>query len=80
MKAISVVKEVLSSLTHGELQTAGGLTLLPLFGGRAVPDYVLAEQAGQTFPRLVAEIGPVRGMRRSGRLRRSGQDPRWRPA
>src|SRR5688500_17696649 len=42
---INVVQEVLRSLTHGDLKTAGGLTLLPLFGRREVPSYVLAEQA-----------------------------------
>lgn len=57
MKSIGVVKEAVSSLTHGELQTAGGLTLLPLFGGRSVPDYVLAEQALASGALRIEEIG-----------------------
>lgn len=57
MKSIGVVKEVLGSLTHGELQTAGGLTLLPLFGSRAVPDYVLAEQALGAGALRIEEMG-----------------------
>ena len=57
MEAISVLKETLRSVTHGELRTAGGLTLLPLFGGRAVPDYVLAEQALGAGALRIEEVG-----------------------
>lgn len=57
MRSIEVVKEVLRSLTHGELQTAGGLTLLPLFGGRQVPNYVLAEQALSEGSLRIEEMG-----------------------
>src|SRR5688500_15863528 len=55
--SIEVVKEVLGSIRYGELQTRGGLTVLPLFGGRATPGYQLADQAIAEGSLRVEEMG-----------------------
>ncbi len=57
MRDVEILRELVRGLRRGEARTTGPLTLVPLFGGRPSPGYVLAEDAMASGTLEVGELG-----------------------
>ncbi len=57
MRDVETLRKLLKGLRRGEPRTTGPLTLVPLFGGRPAPAYVLAEDAIASGTLEVGELG-----------------------
>ncbi|HXF74304.1 MAG TPA: DUF6569 family protein, partial [Actinomycetota bacterium] len=57
MRDVEVVRELVGALRAGEPKAAGGLALVPVFGGRRAGGYLLAEEAIAAGLLEVGELG-----------------------